>query len=253
MPLKRSEAFVIDVRKLAEADRLVVLYTEVDGKLKGVARSAARSLRRFGGKLERLSRIRVRYFEKEGRDLCRIDSCDLLEESITLHQDLQKAALLSYIAEIVDTFGREREADPPFFRLLGSVINSLRDGGDEEMLARYFEVWTLKLHGLFPQMDICESCGGGLAARGASLSMDEMPSIKCPPCGKSVQGMSVRLSAGALDLIRRILTIAPGPAAKMIADRRALADVERAGVTMLNHFMGHPFRSYRFLKEVREL
>ncbi|MFQ5701310.1 MAG: recombination protein O N-terminal domain-containing protein, partial [Acidobacteriota bacterium] len=74
MPLKKDEAYVLDVRKLPEADRLLVFFTREEGKLKGVARSAARSRRRFGGKLERLSRVRVSYLDREGRDLLRIDS-----------------------------------------------------------------------------------------------------------------------------------------------------------------------------------
>ena len=122
MPLKTSEAFVVDVRKLQEADRLVVLFTEDEGKIKGVAPSAAKSRKRFGGKLERLTRVRVTYFEKEGRELARIDSCDLLEESFTLHQDLRAAALLAYVAEVVDTFARERESDRRYFRLIRSLL-----------------------------------------------------------------------------------------------------------------------------------
>src|SRR5262245_6235988 len=111
---------------MAEADRLITFFTEDAGKIRGVAASAARSRRRFGGKLERLSRVRVTFFEKEGRDLARIDSCDLLEESFTLYQDLVVAATLNYVAELVDIFTHERESDPRYFRLLVALMSAVR-------------------------------------------------------------------------------------------------------------------------------
>ena len=95
MPLRTSEAFIIDVLRLKEADRLVILFTEDEGKVRGVAASAAKSRRRFGGKLERLSRVRATWFDREGRDLARLDTCDLLDASFTLYTDLRAAALLS--------------------------------------------------------------------------------------------------------------------------------------------------------------
>ncbi|HET6373045.1 MAG TPA: recombination protein O N-terminal domain-containing protein, partial [Candidatus Polarisedimenticolia bacterium] len=39
MPLKKSEAFVLDTRKMGEADRVVTFFTEDEGKLRGVAKS----------------------------------------------------------------------------------------------------------------------------------------------------------------------------------------------------------------------
>ena len=254
MPLKTSEAFVIDVRKLQEADRLVVLFTEDEGKISGVAKSAARSRRRFGGKLERLSRVRATWFDKEGRELCRLDSCDLLDESFSLHQDLRRAALLPYIAEMVDTFGREREADERYYRLLKSVIAALREGGDPRTLARYFEVWTLRLHGLLPDMDRCASCGRDLSATGGSLILGDTPGVFCRACAKETPhgdgrwGGDVRLGPEAAALLAAFRNTAPGAVGTAAAG--ALATIGGAMEKMMTGFVGHPFRSRRFLREV---
>ncbi|HKY31346.1 MAG TPA: DNA repair protein RecO [Candidatus Polarisedimenticolia bacterium] len=247
MPLKRSEAFVIDVLKMQEADRLVVLFTEDEGKVRGVAASAARSHRRFGGKLERLSRVRATWFEKEGRDLARIDACDLVEESFTLYGDLRTAALLAYVAEIVDTFAHEREADPRYFRLLRSLIEAARAGVDPLLLARYFEVWTLRLHGLMPSLDACGECGSPLAAPGAVLGGADAPEAFCPSCRRR-GGLRLSPQAiAALDLFRRS---APAALGKAAASAAALGEVEAAAVAVLTSFVGRPFRSYRFLREM---
>ena len=255
MPLKTSEAFIIDVRKLQEADRLVVFFTEDEGKQKGVAASAARSRKRFGGCLERLSRVRITYFEKEGRELCRVDSCDLLEESFTLHQDLRKAALLSYLAEIVDTFAHEREADPKTFRLLRSVITALRDGADPAVLARYFEVWNLSLHGLLPDLGRCGECGRDLASLGATVVTGDTPHALCSACGsRGIEPGPQRqkLSSGAIGLLASFRRLPPGRAAASNPEPGVVREVERVAVSMTTAFVGHPFRSYGFLKEVSD-
>jgi DNA repair protein RecO (recombination protein O) len=260
VPLRTSEAFVIDVRKMGEADRLVTFFTEDEGKIRGVAASAARSRRRFGGKLERLSQVRVTFFEKEGRELARIDSCDLLEESFTLHQNLEAAATLSYVAEVVDTFVHERESDPKYFRLLRSLMAAFRARIDPALLARYLETWTLRLHGLMPDLDRCARCGRELAESGAWVRAGAMPEALCGGCartlvrvaedGPSGPGRSVKLSAAALALLGRFRRLAPCDLAGSAPQRHALAEVETFAVTMLTGFVGHEFRAYAFLREV---
>ena len=54
MPLKQSEAIVLRSYPLREADLLVAFFTRAEGKVRGVARAAKRSKRRFGGALEPL-------------------------------------------------------------------------------------------------------------------------------------------------------------------------------------------------------
>ncbi|HEY3176102.1 MAG TPA: DNA repair protein RecO [Candidatus Polarisedimenticolia bacterium] len=263
MPLRTSEAFVIDVRKMGEADRLVTFFTEDEGKVSGVAASAARSRRRFGGRLERLSRVRVTYFEKEGRDLARIDSCDLLEESFTLHQDLDVAATLSYVAEVVDTFVHEREADAKYFRLLRSVMAAVRAGVDPALLARYFETWTLRLHGLMPDLDRCSACGRSSADSGLRVRTGGMPEALCGGCSRpgarvadenaAGPGRSVKLSRAALGLLDRFRRLAPSDLPGAAPERGTLSEVETFAVAMLTAFVGHEFRSYKFLREIQKV
>ncbi len=252
MPLRTSEAFVIDVRKLQEADRLVVLFTQEDGKVRGVAASAARSRRRFGGRLERLSRIRATWFEREGRDLCRIDACDLIDESFSLYGTLEGAALLAYIAEIVETFSREREADPRFYRLLGSVIDSLRAGGAPRVLARYFEVWTLRLQGLLPDMAVCAACGDAIGGAAATVVLGDLPGPVCSRCRRAgTSGAeAIEVAAPTMAVLERIRITSPAALARERCDARSLEECGRLMDRMLGNFVGHPFRSRRFLREV---
>ncbi len=56
MALKESEAIVLRTYPLRESDLLVTLFTRLEGKVKGVARAAMKSRRRFGGGAARFLR-----------------------------------------------------------------------------------------------------------------------------------------------------------------------------------------------------
>ena len=68
MTLKESEAIVLRTYTLREADLLVTLFTRAEGKVRGVARSAKKSKRRFGGALEPLTYVRAFYKIASGRN-----------------------------------------------------------------------------------------------------------------------------------------------------------------------------------------
>jgi DNA repair protein RecO (recombination protein O) len=165
MPLKTAEGFVLRAHSVGEADQILVFLTENEGKLRGLAHSARRSQRRFGGALQLLSHVRVSYYESEQRDLARIDQCDLLHSFFRLQEDLRTSGYLSYVAELAEEFSRERQEEPSFFRLLRATLTAAETGLDPAWAARYFELWTLRLHGLLPDLAVCARC----CARAASL------------------------------------------------------------------------------------
>ena len=72
MPRHVDESFALRTTPLGEADLLVVLLAREAGKVRGVARSARRSRKRFGGALQPLSRVRAAWTVKPGRDLHRL-------------------------------------------------------------------------------------------------------------------------------------------------------------------------------------
>src|SRR2546423_6695817 len=79
MALKESEAIGLRTYPRREADLLVTLFTRLEGKVRGVARSAKKSKRRFGGALEPLTYIRVYYDDRERQEVGRVGFRDVLE------------------------------------------------------------------------------------------------------------------------------------------------------------------------------
>ena len=63
-----AEAIVLRTWPIREADQIVALFTREFGKVKGVAKAAAKSRRRFGGALEPMTHVRASFVEKPSRD-----------------------------------------------------------------------------------------------------------------------------------------------------------------------------------------
>ena len=161
MALKQSEAIVLRTYPLREADLLVTLFTRAEGKIKGVARSAKKSRRRFGGALEPLTYVRLYYEDRERQELARLDSCDILESPLSDEMDYARVVALEHVVEMLDELLPEREANDTIFRLTASVLRQLRSGSIWMPLT-YFQLWLVRLVGFLPELTTCGACGQSL-------------------------------------------------------------------------------------------
>jgi DNA repair protein RecO (recombination protein O) len=166
MALKQSEAIVLRTYPLREADLLVTLFTRAEGKVKGVARAAKKSRRRFGGALEPLTCVRAYYGDGERQELARLDSCDILESPLTSTIDYPRVVALEHIAETLDELLPDREANDAIYRLAVSVLRQLHNGSIWIPLT-YFQLWLVRLVGFLPELGVCSRCGQSLNGRRA--------------------------------------------------------------------------------------
>ena len=158
MALKESEAIVLRTYPMREADLLVTLFTRQDGKVRGVARSAKKSRRRFGGALEPLTLVRAVYEDRERQELTRLDSCEVIASPLTDEMSYPRVVALGHVAELLDEVLPDREANDALFRLTVSVLEALR-GTEIWMPLTYFELWLTRLTGFLPDLTACLECG----------------------------------------------------------------------------------------------
>ena len=158
MALKESEAIVLRTYPLRESDLLVTLFTRLEGKVKGVARAAKKSKRRFGGALEPMTYVRAVYDDRERQELVRLDSCEVIESPMTREVTYARATALAHVAELLDQLMPDREASDAVFRLTLAVLAELR-GSALWMPVTYFELWMTRLMGFLPEFGECAVCG----------------------------------------------------------------------------------------------
>jgi DNA repair protein RecO (recombination protein O) len=146
---------------------VVSLLTRDQGKLRGIARRARRPKSAFGSGLERLSHVRMAYFQRENRELVNLDSCELIHSQFGLVSDFATSIALDYFAEASELLLPAAEPSEKFFRLLLAVLESLSPAAGEEngssgrlwRAVTYFSVWAVRLSGWLPELHACLGCG----------------------------------------------------------------------------------------------
>ncbi len=161
MALTESEAIVLRTYPLREADLLVTLFTRAEGKVRGVARAAKKSKRRFGGALEPMTYVRAFYDVRERQELVRLDSFEVIESPMASEVTYARAVGLAHVAELVDELLPDREANDAIFRLTLSVLHAMK-GSEVWMPLTYFELWLTRLVGFLPELTECIVCGRSL-------------------------------------------------------------------------------------------
>jgi DNA repair protein RecO (recombination protein O) len=132
------------------------------GRVRGVAAGARRTKSRFGSTLQSLSHVRIWYYEKETRDLVRINQCEMIESFLDAFGDYASSVALALFSEITEAVLPEREAADANFRLLLLCSQRVKATKKPEVPLAYFVLWTVKLGGWLPAFDVCVKCGSVL-------------------------------------------------------------------------------------------
>lgn len=235
---------MLGTTELGEADLIVTLLAENTGRLRGVAPSARKSRKRFGGRLEPLTRVVVTWAQREGRELHRIESLETLRSFATMQADPARQAACAVLAEVTGTVVHEGEADPRTFRLLGALLEALEGGLDPWTAVRYLEYWTLRLHGVLPDLDACASCGTELEARDPHWVAEG--SVLCRRCPKPAG--AVVLSATEREALASFSKSEPSAVTASRDAVRPDGALERLLRTALESFVERKLRTYRHLR-----
>lgn len=188
-----GEAIVLRTWPFHEADLLVSLFTREQGKVKGVARHAMRSRRRFGGALEPGTYVTAHYAEKPKQDLARLDAFEIVWSPLQGEVDYLRTAGLQLVTEVLDEVMPEGAPEDAVFRLALSVLQEMKP--EEVWLpVTYFCLWMNRLMGWMPALGHCAVCGLDLRGKTVwwSATADGLT------CEDDRRGGSQRLSASSV-------------------------------------------------------
>jgi DNA repair protein RecO (recombination protein O) len=201
-----TDAIILRTYNLAEADRIVVCLTKSSGLVRGVAKGARRMKSRFGAALEPFTLVRLSFSEKENRDLVSVSNAEILRSSFELNSRFEAAEVLAYLGELVTEFAPPHEADERLFRMITACVDALVADADAlRPITRYFEIWLLRLAGLFPDLQTCSDCGRTVEESNPAFADTELR-VHCADC-RPIAGAS--LSPAVLSAIRVSQKLSP--------------------------------------------
>ena len=247
MPVYQSEALILRTYKLGEADKIVVFFTRDRGKKRGVAKGARRPRSRYTGALEPMTRGEVAYYEREQRDLVRLNFVEPTRSPLSAASG-EALGHVGYFAELIDEWAPEAHADERLYRLGSSVIDAIAAGAPVDALARYFEYWLLRLQGVYPSIRRCRGCAGSLS-EGASMPPRE-DALLCRNCAPG--GAGARLSAEAMLFLKNATSVAPDRLSTLSLAPRAARELETAHRRLINVHLDKDLKSARVLREMRQ-
>jgi len=207
-----SEAVVLRTWPVHEADLIVSFFTRDYGRMRGVAKAALKSRKRFGGALEPMTLARAWFVERPRQELVRLDQLEILRSPLSAPVDQTRMAVLSFYSEVIDEALPDRDPQDSVFRLLVSVLehtnavqseNAHPQSSGPWMPLTYFSLWMTKLMGLLPDIAHCIVCGEALASHAAQISYSSYSDGLF--CGLHRNGSASALSGDSWQLAQRML------------------------------------------------
>ncbi len=233
-----SEAVVLRTWPVHEADLIVSFFTRDYGRVRGVAKSALRSRKRFGGALEPMTLARAWFVERPRQELVRLDQLEIIRSPLSSPVDPIRMTVLSFFAELLDEALPEHDPQETIFRLLLAVLDQTTVE-QPWMPLTYFQLWMTRLMGLLPDIAHCTACGEALQA--ADISFDSAADGLF--CAVHHSGNDSGLSADSWQLAQRMLR---APATAFTAEpwpRRRAQDLRRFTLQALERHLERKLRS----------
>jgi DNA repair protein RecO (recombination protein O) len=198
MSVTISPAIILRQVDYGDADRIVTALTPDHGRIKGFARGARKSRRRFGAALATFAEVNLHWALRSGGELVSLREAELVNLRIGLRRDLETLALAGYGCELTEALFDEAVGFAEAFGLLRAFLDHLDEAGASGEARLLMELRLLALAGVVPHLQHCAECHGVLpdgpvgfvASHGGSL---------CPACGGEAAALRVdRLTLGSL-------------------------------------------------------
>lgn len=185
MALFETEGLILKSYSLAEADKIILLLTQNQGLIRGVAKGAKRLKSRFGGSLEPFSIVQIEYFQKDEKELVSIRRIDLVKSFFENAGEIEFLQKFSYLVELLIEFAPPHDPNERLYRMARACLETASKMPESlESIMVYFELWLLRLGGYLPDWRKCDRCKRELKSNetaGLQISFH----LHCSTCQKS--------------------------------------------------------------------
>ena len=153
-----TKGLILREVRYKEADRILTILTESEGKITAKARGALRKSSRTGAATQQLTWSELTLFGNRGK--WTVNEGTVLEGFSGLRDDIEKLALGSYFAECLEAFSVEDQPDPALLQLGLNSLYALSNAlGAPEKIKAAFELRLMCLAGFRPELGACSVCG----------------------------------------------------------------------------------------------
>ncbi|MGB0387718.1 MAG: DNA repair protein RecO [Ardenticatenaceae bacterium] len=247
--ISRVEGLILARRDWDEADRMIVLFTADQGKLRLLAPGARKPSSRKSGHLELFTR--GRFMIARGRTFDKITQAETLEYFPMLRVSLERISTAYVLAELVDRFLEDEDENALVYQLLLNALAWLEQGDRPALVLRFFELKLLGYIGYQPQLFDCQLCGNPLEPVDQFLGLAEGGAI-CPTCRHN-KALHLPISLQALKVFRFMQRVQWDTVRGLRLDTPLANELERLLHRYATYHIGRTLKSVRFLDQVKRL
>ena len=190
-------------KEFGEADLLVTFLTPDEGRLKGVAKGARRSRKRFVNCLDVFSLVNLEYGLKSEGALCFLQSGKLINAHVGLRSDFETLSRASHMIELTEILFPWGVPDRNIFEWLKDSLHALAEGQGVEIVPIIFELRAITLGGYAINTERCCTCGRTYTAQGTAVFRPQKGGIACLKC-HPVSALSPPMSPATVNSLKHI-------------------------------------------------
>ena len=248
----KARGFILSFRDYGESDRIVTILTDTSGKLKGIAKGARRSVKRFANAIEPFSLSSILFSRRRPEGLFLIEDCRVISHYAGIREDLEKTLIASYFIDLADHFSGEGAPSRSLFYHLRDFLDLLERGPVSESILRLFELRLLCLSGYEPALEQCIGCRRPLESLGSfSFNLDD-GGIRCDHCAP-ITADRLSLSAGTAKTLIAGKTISAEKIRRLAFTENSLRESRLLLLPMIRHILGKEPKSLKVLMEVKRM
>ena len=199
----RTKGLILREVRYKEADRILTLLTETNGKITATAHGAYSKKNKLAAATQSLTCSDFLLEERNGR--CSVKEASVVEYFEGLRTDISRYYLASYFMEVADAVSFEEVADPVLLRLILNTLYALsREMYPVEQIKAAFELKLCASIGFEPGLSACSVCGSPDPEE--PLFCTETGSVCCRECYRSPMGKAHPIDRATLEAMRFILS-----------------------------------------------
>ncbi len=197
-----TRGLVLREVRYKEADKILTVLTQSEGKLTLRARGALRKGSKLAAATQLLTFSEMTLFGNRGR--WSLNEAATVEQFLGLREDFSALALGSYFAELLETLSEEGAPDAAVLQLgLNSLYALSRGLCGARQIKAAFELRLMAVTGYAPELSGCARCGAPELARPWFYPPEG--AVYCEHCRAAAPGALVPLLPETLAAMRHIV------------------------------------------------
>ncbi len=241
----QSRSIILKTSDLREADKIVSIFSEQEGKVSAVARGVKKPKSSLRACVQPFCHSLL--FFNIGRELDLITQGKLIEFYGNTREDIQRMLYAVYIMELLDKSLMERMPLSNLYLHTLQVLDYINEWGINPLVIRSFEIKLLICLGYTPLLNQCINCGS------PRVTAFDMPGggMICDECQK-ISPAAFRLTAQTLALLRLLLNANLTTISRVKASTQSLAQLETFLEAYLEYYLERKFSLKRTIRTIKD-